>query len=72
MKKLLLIFFLIGSIFYLFIGCNAITPPVGEGEGEGEMVGRVVLVEFFTVGCPNSIIAEPIIEGLAEENNNLN
>ena len=67
MKKLLLIFFLIGSIFYLFIGCNAITPPVGEGEGEGEMVGRVVLVEFFTVGCPNSIIAEPIIEGLAEE-----
>jgi thiol-disulfide isomerase/thioredoxin len=30
-------------------------------------VDRVVLVEFFTVGCPNSIIAEPIIERLAEE-----
>lgn len=67
MKKYLLILLLIGSIIYFFIGCNAITPPVGEGEGEGETVDRVVLVEFFTVGCPNSIIAEPIIEGLAEE-----
>jgi len=69
MKKLLLILLLIGSIIYLFIGCNAVTSPVGEGEGEGETVDRVVLVEFFTVGCPNSIIAEPIIEGLAEEYN---
>ena len=67
MKKLLIILLLIGSIIYLFIGCNAVIPPVGEGEGEGETVDRVVLVEFFTVGCPNSIIAEPIIEGLAEE-----
>ena len=67
MKKLLIILLLIGSIVYLFIGCNAVTPPVGEGEDEGETVDRVVLVEFFTVGCPNSIIAEPIIEGLAEE-----
>src|SRR4030066_2079659 len=67
MKKLLLILLLIGSTIYLFIGCNTATPPVGEGEGEGETVDRVVLVEFFTVGCPNSIIAEPIIEGLAEE-----
>lgn len=67
MKKLLLILLLIGSIIYLFIGCNTVTPPVGEGEDEGETVDRVVLVEFFTVGCPNSIIAEPIIEGLAEE-----
>ena len=66
MKKLLLILLLVGSIVYLFIGCNAVTPPVGEGEGEGETVDRVVLVEFFTVGCPNSTIAEPIIEGLAE------
>jgi len=69
MKKLLIILLLIGSIIYLFVGCNAVTPPVsgGEGEGEGETVDRVVLVEFFTVGCPNSTIAEPIIEGLAEE-----
>ena len=67
MKKLSIILLLIGSIVYLFIGCNAVTPPVGEGEGEGEITDRVVLVEFFTVGCPNSIIAEPIIEGLAEE-----
>jgi len=67
MKKLLLILLLIGSIIWLFIGCNAVTPPVGEGEGEGETVDRVVLVEFFTTGCPNSIIAEPFIEELAEE-----
>ena len=67
MRKLLIILLLIGSIIYFFIGCNAVTPPVGEGESEGETVDRVVLVEFFTVGCPNSIIAEPIIEGLAEE-----
>ena len=69
MKKFLLILLLIGSIIYLFVGCDAVTPPAseGEGEGEGETVDRVVLVEFFTVGCPNCIIAEPIIEGLAEE-----
>ena len=69
MKNLLLILLLIGSIIFLFVGCDAVTPPTngGEGEGEGETVDRVVLVEFFTVGCPNCIIAEPIIEGLAEE-----
>jgi len=69
MKKLLIILLLIGSVIYLFVGCDVATPSVGEGEGEGEgeTVDRVVLVEFFTVGCPNCIIAEPIIEGLAEE-----
>ena len=69
MKKLLLILLLLGLIICLLVGCNAVTPPVsgGEGEGEGETVDRVVLVEFFTVGCPNCTVAEPIIEGLAEE-----
>lgn len=67
MKKLLLILLLISSIIYLFVGCDVATPSVGEGEGESETVDRVVLVEFYTVGCPNSTIAEPIIEGLAEE-----
>jgi len=67
MKKVLLILLLISSIIYLFVGCDVATPSVGEGEGEGETVDRVVLVEFFTVGCPNCIIAEPIIEGLADE-----
>ena len=69
MKKLLLILLVIGSIICLLIGCNAVAPPIngGEGEGEGETVNRVVFVEFYTVGCPNCIIAEPIIEGLAEE-----
>jgi len=68
-KKLLLILLLLGLIICLLVGCNAVTPPVsgGEGEGEGETVDRVVLVEFFTVGCPNCTVAEPIIEGLAEE-----
>ncbi|HAJ32090.1 MAG TPA: hypothetical protein DCK79_01765 [Candidatus Atribacteria bacterium] len=69
MKKSLLILLVIGSIICLLVGCNAVAPPIngGEGEGEGETVDRVVFVEFFTVGCPNCIIAEPIIEGLAEE-----
>jgi len=69
MKKLLLILLAIGLIICLLIGCTAVTPPVngGEGEGEGETVDRVVLVEFFTVGCPNCLVAEPIIEGLADE-----
>jgi len=68
-KKLLLILLLLGLIICLFVGCDGVTPPVsgGEGEGEGETVDRVVLVEFFTVGCPNCTVAEPIIEGLAEE-----
>ena len=69
MKKLLLILLLLGLIICLLVGCGGVTLPVsgGEGEGEGEKIDRVVLVEFFTVGCPNCIIAEPIIEGLAEE-----
>jgi thiol-disulfide isomerase/thioredoxin len=69
LKKILLILLLLGLIICLLVGCNAVTPPVsgGEGEGEGETVDRVVLVEFFTVGCPNCTVAEPIIEGLAEE-----
>jgi len=69
MKKSLLILLVIASIICLLVGCNAVAPPIngGEGEGEGETVDRVVFVEFFTVGCPNCIIAEPIIEGLAEE-----
>ena len=67
MKKLLLILLLIGLCVCLFVGCGTVAPPVSGGEGEGETVDRVVFVEFFTVGCPNCIIAEPIIEGLAEE-----
>jgi len=69
MKKLLLILLAIGLIICLLVGCDAVAPPVsgGEGEGESETIDRVVLVEFFTIGCPNCIIAEPIIEGLAEE-----
>jgi len=67
MKKLLLILLVIGLCVCLFVGCGTVAPPVSGGEGEGETVDRVVFVEFFTVGCPNCIIAEPIIEGLAEE-----
>jgi len=71
MKKILLILLLIVSIISLLVGCGAVTPPAnegeGEGEGEGEKVDRVVFVEYFTVGCPNCVISEPIIEGLAEE-----
>jgi len=69
LKKILLILLLLGLIIGLLVGCNAVTPPVsgGQGEGESEKMDRVVLVEFFTVGCPNCIVAEPIIEGLAEE-----
>ena len=70
MKKGLIILLVIGLAVYLLAGCNVTTPSgngSAEGEGEGETVNRVVLVEFFTTGCPNSIIAEPILEGLAEE-----
>jgi thiol-disulfide isomerase/thioredoxin len=69
MKKLLLILLLIGLIICLLVGCDTVTPSISEGEGEGEAetVKRVVLVEFYTAGCPNCIVAEPIIEGLAEE-----
>ena len=67
MKKLLLILLAIGLIICLLVGCDAVAPPVSEGGGESETIDRVVLIEFFTVGCPNCIIAEPIIEELAEE-----
>ena len=69
MKKYLIIAFVTLSIICLLIGCTAVAPPIngGEDEGESETVNRVVLVEFYTAGCPNCIIAEPIIEGLAEE-----
>jgi thiol-disulfide isomerase/thioredoxin len=70
MKKGLIILLVIGLAVCLLVGCNVTTPGGNgnaEGGSEGETVDRVVLVEFFTVGCPNCIIAEPIIEGLAEE-----
>jgi len=71
MKKGLIILLVIGLAACLLVGCDAVTPPASEseseGEGEGETVDRVVLVEFFTVGCANCIVAEPIIEGLADE-----
>ena len=72
MKKGLIILLVIGLAACLLVGCDVTTPggngsAESEGEGEGETVDRVVLVEFFTVGCPDCIIAEPIIERLAEE-----
>ena len=70
MKKGLIILLVIGLAVCLLVGCNVTTPGGNgnaEGGNEGETVDRVVLVEFFTVGCPNCIIAEPIIEGLADE-----
>ena len=73
MKKFLLILLTIGLIACLLVGCNVTTPTEGEdegedeGEGEEETISRVVLVELFTVGCPNCKIVEPILEQLAEE-----
>jgi len=71
MKKLLLIFTVIGLIACLLVGCSGVTPPPDgeEGEGEGEEeVSRVVMVEVFSQsGCANCAIIEPIIEQLAEE-----
>jgi thiol-disulfide isomerase/thioredoxin len=67
MKKFLIILLIILSSICFSVGCNVTVPSEGEGEGEAETVKRVVLVEFYTAGCPNCIIAEPIIEGLAEE-----
>jgi len=69
MKKLLLIFTVIGLITCLFVGCTPTTPAEGEGEGEGEEeVSRVVMVEAFTQsGCAYCEIAEPLIEQLADE-----
>jgi len=47
LKKILLILLLLGLIIGLLVGCNAVTPPVsgGQGEGESEKMDRVVLVE---------------------------
>ncbi len=69
MKKFLLILLTVGLIACLLVGCNVTIPIEGEGEGEGEeeTISRVVLVELFTVGCPNCKIVEPILEQLAEE-----
>ena len=74
MKKFLLILLMVGLIVCLLVGCNITTPSEGEGEGdsegegeEEEIISRVVLVELFTVGCPNCKIVEPILEQLAEE-----
>jgi len=69
MKKILLILVVMGLIVCLFVGCNVVTPPGGEGDGEGEEeVSRVVMVELFTQpGCAYCEIAEPLIEQLADE-----
>lgn len=72
MKKLLLIFTVIGLIVCLFVGCTPTVPTEGEGEGEGEgepePVDRVVLVELFTQwGCASCEVVEPILEQLAGE-----
>ena len=72
MKRLLLIFLMVGLIACLLVGCSGVIPPPdgeeGEGEGEPETVARVVLVEAFTQsGCASCAIVEPILEQLAEE-----
>lgn len=71
MKRLLLIFLVVGLISILLVGCSGVTPSPGEGEGEGEgeeEISRVVMVEAFTQsGCANCVIVEPILEQLAEE-----
>lgn len=69
MKKILLILVVMGLIVCLFVGCNVVTPPGGEGDGEGEEeVSRVVMVELFTQpGCNYCEIAEPLLEQLADE-----
>jgi len=69
MKRLLLIFLMVGLIACLLVGCSGVTPPPDgeEGEGEGEEeVARVVLVELFnTDGCANCAVVEPILEEIA-------
>jgi len=70
MKKLLLIFTVIGVVVCLLVGCIPTTPPEGEeGDGEGEEeVNRVVMVELFTQeGCAQCGVVEPILEKLAKE-----
>jgi len=70
MKKLLLVFVVIGLIAFLVVGCTPTAPPGDEGEGEGEPeeVSHVVLVELFMAdGCSMCEIIEPILEQLADE-----
>lgn len=71
MKKLLLVFLMVGLITCLLVSCSVAPPTEGEGEGEGEgeeEVSRVVMVEAFTKeDCANCVIVEPILEQLAEE-----
>ena len=71
MKKLLLVFLMVGLITCLLVSCSVAPPTEGEGEGEGEgeeEVGRVVMVEAFTqANCANCAVVEPILEQLAGE-----
>jgi thiol-disulfide isomerase/thioredoxin len=65
MKKLLLVFAVLGLAFCLFISCVPTTPNGGtggtEGEGEEETSDRVVMVELFVAPtcsrCPAAKIA---------------
>jgi len=67
MKRLLLIFLVVGLIAGLLVGCSGVTPPPDGEEGEGEEeVARVVLVELFnTDGCANCAVVEPMLEEIA-------
>jgi len=67
MKRLLLIFLMVGLIAGLLVGCSGVIPPPDGEEGEGEEeVARVVLVELFnTDGCANCAVVEPILEEIA-------
>jgi len=69
MKRLLLLFLMIGLIACLLIGCNVVPSTEGEDEGEGEEeVTRVVMVELFSqAGCASCAVVEPILEQLADE-----
>ncbi len=72
MKRLLLIFLIVGLIACLLVGCLGTGTVVDdedgeEGEGEEE-VSRVVMVEAFTqANCANCAVVEPILEQLADE-----
>lgn len=64
MKKLLLIFIMMGLMVCLFIGCFHTTPT----EGEPEPAERVVMVELYmAVGCSHCEDAKPILEEITEE-----
>jgi len=63
-KKLLLIFIMMGLMVCLFVGCLPTTPA----EGEPEPAERVVMVELYiAIGCHNCELVEPILEQLAGE-----